>query len=100
MDANIPNKEIRSRNNIPWLKKKQKHMSKRKQRLYRQAKKTKKWANHRSFSKECKRSLRRAEWEYVNTNIIDGLTNSNTKPFWKYVKSKRQDSNGIAPLKK
>ncbi|KAL3860299.1 hypothetical protein ACJMK2_010438 [Sinanodonta woodiana] len=37
MDANIPNKEIRSRNNIPWLKKKQIKMLERKQRLYRQA---------------------------------------------------------------
>jgi hypothetical protein len=39
------------------------------------------------------------EWDYVNTNIIDGL-NKNTKPFWKYVKSKHQESGGIAPLKK
>jgi hypothetical protein len=28
------------------------------------------------------------------------LMNNNTKPFWKYVKSKRQESGGIAPLKK
>ena len=31
---------------------------------------------------------------------MEGLNNNNTKPFWKYVKSKRQDANGIAPLKK
>jgi hypothetical protein len=36
----------------------------------------------------------------VSTNIIDGLNNNNTKPFWKYVKSKRQESGGIPPLKK
>ncbi|KAK3096065.1 hypothetical protein FSP39_022689 [Pinctada imbricata] len=99
MDANIPNKEIRSRNNIPWIKHKHKKMLKRKQRLYKQARKTRKWTNYRAYQKECKRSLRRAEWEYVNSNIIEGLQNNNNKPFWKYVKSKRQDSNGIAPLK-
>ncbi|KAK3097032.1 hypothetical protein FSP39_005743 [Pinctada imbricata] len=60
MDANIPNKEIRSRNNIPWIKHKHKKMLKRKQRLYKQARKTRKWTNYRAYQKECKRSLRRA----------------------------------------
>jgi hypothetical protein len=100
MDANIPNKEIRSKSNIPWIRKKHKKMIKHKQRLYNQAKKTKNWKNYRQFQKECKRELRKAEWQYVNSNIMEGLNNNNTKPFWKYVKSKRQDANGIAPLKK
>lgn len=100
MDKNIPNKEIKSRNTIPWIKKRERKMFKKKQRLYKQARKTNKWTNYRSFQKECKRQLRKSEWEYVNNNIIDGLNNNNTKPFWKYVKSKRQDSGGIAPLKK
>jgi hypothetical protein len=28
-----------------------------------------------------------------------GLKNNKTKPFWKYIKSKRQDAGGIASLK-
>ena len=75
-------------------------MIKQKQRLYNQAKKSKNWKNYRQFQKECKRELRKAEWQYVNSNIMEGLNKNNTKPFWKYVKSKRQDANGIAPLKK
>ena len=100
MNNNIPNKEIKSRNNIPWVKRKERKMLKKRQRLYKQARKTNKWTNYRTFQKECKRHLRKAEWNYVSTNIIDGLNNNNTKPFWKYVKSKRQESGGIAPLKK
>ena len=100
MNNNIPNKEIKSRNNIPWVKRKERKMLKKKQRLYKQARKTNKWTNYRTFQKECKRHLRKAKWDYVSTNIIDGLNNNNTKPFWKYVKSKRQESGGIAPLKK
>ena len=100
MTNNIPNKEIKSRNNIPWVKRKERKMLKKKQRLYKQARNTNKWTNYRTFQKECKRHLRKAEWDYVNTNIIDGLNNNNTKPFWKYVKSKRYESGGIAPLKK
>ena len=54
--------------------------------------------NYRTFQKECKRHLRKAEWDYVSTNIIDGLNNNNIKSCWKYVKSKRQESG--EPLKK
>ena len=82
-------------------KEKGKQMLKKKQRqrLYRQARKTKKWSNYMSYQKECKRHLRKAEYEYINQNIFEGLKNNNTKP-WKYIKSKRQDAGGIAPLKK
>jgi hypothetical protein len=51
-------------------------MLKKKQRLYKQARKTNKWTNYRTFQKECKRHLRKAEWDYVSTNIIDGLNNN------------------------
>jgi hypothetical protein len=100
MNNSIPNKEIKSRNNIPWVKRKERKMLIKKQRLYKQARKTNKWTNYRTFQKECKRHLRKAKRDYVSTNIIDGLNNNNTKPSWKYVKSKRQESGGIAPLKK
>jgi hypothetical protein len=30
---------------------------------------------------------------------LEGLKNNNTKPFWKHIKSKRQDAGGIASLK-
>ena len=46
-----------------------------------------------------KRNLRKAEWDHVNNVIQDGLNQNNTKPFWSYTKSKRQDNIGIAPLK-
>ena len=77
MNNNIPNKEIKSRNNIPWVKRKERKMLKKKQRLYKQARKTNKWTNYRTFQKECKRHLQKAEWDYVSTNIIDGLSNNN-----------------------
>ncbi|CAC5405752.1 unnamed protein product [Mytilus coruscus] len=109
MNTNIPHKEIRSRNNILWIKHKQRRMLKKKQqrkmlktkkKLYKQARKTNKWSNYRSFQTECKKQLRKAGYEYVNKNIFEGLNNNDTKPFWKYIKSKRQESVGIAPLKK
>ena len=35
----------------------------------------------------------------MNKVIEEGLQSNNSKPFWKYVKSKKQDNIGAAPLK-
>ena len=57
LDENIPSKTIKSNNNLPWINHKIRKM-KRKQRLYNQAKKTKKWNNYRQCQKECKKQMR------------------------------------------
>ena len=74
-------------------------MFKKKTRLYHQAKNTNKWTNYKHFQKECKGQVRKAEWNYINDTIMEGLQNNNSKPFWKYVKSRKQDSIGVSPLK-
>ena len=38
-------------------------------------------------------------WQYVNNILLEGLQSKDCKPFWRYVKSKRQDTIGVAPLK-
>ena len=67
--------------------------------MHHQAKKTKKWKNYRFFQKDCRREMRKLETDYINSKIEQGLKENNQKPFWRYVKSRRQDSSGIAPLK-
>jgi hypothetical protein len=75
-------------------------MFKKKTRLYHQAKKTNKWTNYKHFQKECKSQVRKAEWNlYINDTIMEGLQNNNSKPFWKYVKSRKQDNIGVSSLK-
>ena len=74
-------------------------MFKKKTRLYHQAKKTNKWTNYKHFQKECKSQVRKAEWNYINDTIMEGLQNNNSKPFWKYVKPRKQDNIGVSPLK-
>jgi hypothetical protein len=61
------------------LRRKEKKKIKKKQRLYKQAKKHNKWTNYRAYQKECKRHLRKAESDYINTNIIEGLENNSTQ---------------------
>ena len=45
------------------------------------------------------RELRDAERVYVNGILQNGLEAGNNKPFWKYVKSQKQESFGISALK-
>ena len=73
MDESIPSKEIRSKHSNPWITYRERRLLRKKARLYKQAKKSNKWSNYRQHQKECKRKLRQAEWNYVNTNILEGL---------------------------
>jgi gentisate 1,2-dioxygenase len=76
-----------------------KKMFKKKQRLYKQAKRTNKWNNYKHFQKEIKKQIRKAEWTYINDTILKGLKSNNAKPFWKYIKSRKNDNIGVSPLK-
>ena len=69
----------------------------RKSRLHRHAKKTKQWGSYKAFQKERKKALKKAEINYINNTIQKGLDEQNTKRFWRYVKSRCQDFNGVPP---
>ena len=75
-----------------------KSMIRKKQRLYNQAKKTHKWSNYKFFQKECRKAFRDAECSYINEQIQKGLSQNNVKPFWQYVKGKKQNNFGVSPL--
>ena len=99
LDKHIPSKIIKSNNRLPWFNHKIKKMLRKKQSLYNKAKRTKNWSNYKHYQKECKRQIRKAEWNYINSAILEGVEKNNTKPFWEYIKSRKQDSIGVAPLK-
>ena len=69
-----------------------------KQDFTKKATTTHQWANYRHFQKECKKAFRQAEIDYTNNVIQQGLEQNNTKPFWKLIKSKKQDNVGVSPL--
>jgi hypothetical protein len=98
LDKHIPSKLIRSKSHLPWINHNIRKIFKKKTRLYHQAK-TNKWTNYKHFQKECKSQVRKAEWNYINDTMMEGLQNNNSKPFWKYVKSRKQDHIGVSPLK-
>ena len=87
-------------NDLPWMNRKCKRQVRRKQRLYNQAQKTGNWSNYFFCQKETRRNLRKAENDFIQNKIEKGLKENSTKPFWQYVKSRRQDNTGVAPLLK
>ena len=88
-----------SKNSSPWITRTVKRQLNRKARLYKKAKKSNNWTEYRKCQKETKRILRKAEWTHINNIIDEGLQRNNSKPFWNYIKSKKEDNIGIAPLR-
>lgn len=95
----VPAKMSRSKKSLPWINNNLRKMLKKKSRLYKKAKSSNNWVKYKQFSKDVKRCLRRSEWSHTNQVILDGFENNNSKPFWSYVKAKKQENVGVSPLK-
>ena len=44
-------------------------------------------------------ALKRSHWGYINGILQTGLESGNTKPFWRYCKTQKQDGAGLSALK-
>ncbi len=47
---------------------------------------------------ETRKAIRSGRWSFINKILLIGLNENNTKPFWQYVKSTKQENIGIAQL--
>ena len=98
----IPSKVSSTKFNLPWVTTTIKRLCRKKQRLYNKWKKSRKTRDFEAFSdlkKEVRKLIRKSHWEHVNKILSDGFERNDSKPFWRYVKAKRQERIGIAPLK-
>ena len=98
----VPQKWASSRRNVPWLTPAIRCLCKKKQRLYNKAKKNRSprdWDMFKSCQRNCVATLRKARWNYINNILSDTIETGNTKPFWRYVKSQKQERCGVSPLK-
>ena len=98
----VPFKWTSTRFNIPWLTPALKRQCNKKQRWYNKARRTQRssdWQKYNEISKECKRALNQARWRHVNKTLTEAEEAGNSKPFWRYIKSQRQDTVGVSPLK-
>jgi len=96
----IPSKVVNNKTSHTWITPIIKRLSKRKQRAYNKARLSHHqddWAQYYNLKRECQRECRRAYNNYV-TSLVDN-NNNVSKRMWAYVKSKRIDHCGVAPLK-
>ena len=73
----------------------------RKQRLYNKAKKEgtdSAWAKYRQKKHNIQKQVCQAHDEHVSHLLEGSLHTKNPTPFWRYIKSMKQDSTGISTL--
>ena len=100
--VNIPSKLSNYRHNLPWMNRNLKRLIRKKGIRFKKAKKSgmdEDRARYLDIEQMVKRELRDAERVYVNGILQNGLESGNNKPFWKYVKSQKQETFGISALK-
>ena len=107
MIEHFPQKKLGSRWNVPWMNSSIKRMIRKKQKLYNRARKSNSqadWKKFKDLRKATKKRLTLAHDKYLldllKTDDMDFETRkpTMTKRFWTYIRSKRQDNVGVAPL--
>ena len=98
---NIPSKFSNSRHNLPGMNRNLKRLIRKKGRHFKKANKSgmDNYIRYLDIEQIVKRELRDAERVYVNGILQNVLESGNNKPFWKCVKSQKQETFGISALK-
>ena len=102
MDAHVPHAMSKQRHDLPWLTPALKRECRRKQRLYNKWKRTGRAedkALYDDLHTATRAALKRSHWGYINGILQTGLESGDTKPFWRYCKTQKQDGTGVSALK-
>ena len=100
--SHVPMKRSNSRHKFPWLTTKLWRMCRKRQRLYNHARKSRKehhWSTYKSHKKSTTKSLNKARIDYINGILQAGPDKGNSKPFWRYIFSQKNERGGIPALK-
>ena len=57
------------------------------------------WAKYKLCKRQTQRAIRSARRSFLKNKFSESLEQKNSKPLWRYIKSKRQDGNDVSPLK-
>jgi hypothetical protein len=102
IDKHVPSKMTSVRYSQAWINTEIKRLSRKKQKAYdkvKASKKTKDWDHYKSIKRKCQIECRKAYNNYVSTMLNNDIK-SNPKSLWSFIKIKRCDSTGVAPLSK
>ena len=101
IQTNIPSKMSSKRQHQAWSTRELRRKSKKKHRMYRKAKASRdpeKMVQFKEYRKQFSKDCKKTRAEYVNRRVIGGLEEGDSKPFWHFIKSLRQDNIGVPPL--
>ena len=102
MNSEIPSKLSSSRRNVPWITPLLRKLITKKHKLFKHAKHTGlegDWDKFRIAKRQTQKLTRKSHWDHINNVLEKSLEQGNNKPFWKYIKSKRNDNIGVASIK-
>ena len=104
LDNHVPTKLSSQRYNQPWANGKIRNLSRKKKKYYKKAQRTRSdqdMAKYQATKKLVQSECRKAYYQYINSMIGESNQNGgNLKKFWSFIKSKKNDNSGVAPLKK
>ena len=99
MKKHVPTKKRSTKFHQPWINNTIKRLARKKQRAWKKAKRTgeqQDWNRFKSLKKDTRRECRKAYQGYVRSFIEE----DSGKHLWRFIKSKKTDTVGVAPLKK
>jgi hypothetical protein len=102
LTKHVPSKMTTTRFNQPWIDRNTRRLSRRKKRAYRKARNTnnkKDWDRYKNIQKQNKQGCRKAYNDYVR-NMVSEDKGTSSKKLYSFIKSKKCDGSGVAPLKK
>ena len=101
IQENVPTKTLRTKERSPWINDSLKKKIRKLKKLFKKQKGSSKQSRasefYRSHRALVQKETRRAYWNYINNIVSD--EEGNSKEFWRYIKCKRQESQGVAPLR-
>ena len=102
MDQHVPTKMTSTRHTHPWVNITLRKLMRKKQRAHRLAKRARQardWNRYKKLQAEAQRSTRKAHKGYME-DIVSQDLKENSKRFWSFIKSKRQEASGVLALMK
>ena len=100
IDKWVPKKQVKSHRRLPWITRQIKRMMRKRERLFKMARRSKRashWQSYKKYRKLVKRQIHLAHSNYVNDVIGSSLEVGDGKAFWNYIKLQRTESIGIPP---
>ena len=101
MDQCIPLCQSKRKSNAPWITTDLIKLCRKKKSLYSKARKSANpvlWEKYRKLNNAVKRECNQARWTYINNMASELDFSGDSKPFWNYIKRKRNGTNNLVSL--